>query len=66
MYSPKGIDYVKIVDELYIRKSCNCTKYENESLFISFKYVKHQYMVGGIYRHPNGNGNHFTIWDKYM
>ena len=66
MYSPKGIDYVKIVDELYIRKSCNRTKYETESLFISFKYSKHQYMVGGTYRHPHGNGNHFTILVKYM
>ena len=29
--------------------------------FINFKYLKRQYTLGGIYRHPNGNVNHFTI-----
>ena len=50
---------VEILDETKITKSCHCKKCVVESMFIKFSYMKRLYVVGGIYRHPNGNIKHF-------
>ena len=34
-------------------------KCEIETLFIQFEFLNEDYVVGGIYRHPNGNTAHF-------
>ena len=47
------------MDELSIQKSCRCSKCAIESLFIKCTYCSKSYILGGIYRHPNGNIKHF-------
>ena len=44
----------------FILKSCDCCKCEFESLFVEFKYRGNKFILGGLYRHPNGKVNHFT------
>ena len=41
--------------EYELKKSCNCSKCEFESLFIALKLRSHRLTIGGIYRHPSGN-----------
>ena len=41
-------------------KSCHCSKCDFESMFISFKFQRCEFILGGIYRHPNGNMRHFV------
>ena len=48
-----------VMDELKIGKSCHCLRCGNESIFLKFNYCKKYFIVGGIYRHPNGNVKHF-------
>ena len=42
-----------------VKKTCVCPKCEIETLFIQFNFVNEDYVVGGIYRHPNGNTPYF-------
>ena len=51
---------VCVMNDLKIGKSCYCPRCENESIFLKFTHCKKDFMVGGIYRHPNGNGKHFV------
>ena len=65
MYGGVGINIRKdladacMMDELKIEKTCHCPKCEMESLYLKFTYHKKKFIVGGIYRHPNGNVKHF-------
>ena len=36
-----------------------CPRCEMKSLYIKFTYHKKKFIIGGIYRHPNGNVKHF-------
>ena len=47
------------MDELSKQKSCRCSKCVIESLFIKCIYCSNSFILGGIYRHPNGNIKHF-------
>ena len=59
IYTCGSLTDVIVKDHVKFVKSCDCTKYETESLFIEFCYRGIAYTVGGIYRHPNGNVSHF-------
>ena len=50
---------VIVKDDIKLTISCDCVKCDIESLFIAFCYRGTTYIVGGIYRHPNGNVSHF-------
>ena len=50
---------VVVRPEYEIKKSCNCSKCEFESLFVALKLRNHRLTIGGIYRHPSGNIKHF-------
>ena len=54
------LEHVKVIDGLYVDKICHCSKCEIESNFVSFRYLKREYVVGEIYTHANGNVNQFT------
>ena len=60
IYVHNSIVDVCVMDELKIEKSCHCPRCENESIFLKFTYCKKDFIVGGIYRHPNGNVKHFV------
>ena len=53
------ISDIHILCDENIKKTCVCPKCEIERLFIQFKFFNEDYVVGGIYRHPNGNTAHF-------
>ena len=44
-----------------IKLSCNCNKCIVENKWLSFKVDNQEFIIGGIYRHPNGDANHFNI-----
>ena len=43
-----------------IKLSCNCSKCLIENKWLSFRVNKQDFILGGIYRHPNGDIGHFT------
>ena len=43
-----------------IKLNCTCTKCIVENKWLSFKVDNQEYIIGGIYRHPNGDVNHFN------
>ena len=43
-----------------IELSCDCKKCLIENKWLSFKVDKQEFIVGGIYRHPNGDIGHFN------
>ena len=53
-------DYsITVKDELLLVKECTCTKCEFENKWIEVKINNRSYIIGCIYRHPNGNVEHF-------
>ena len=59
IYTNEMLKDVCVLTELSIVNSCNCSKCQFESLFISFVHGNMTYILGGIYRHPNGSMTHF-------
>lgn len=45
--------------DLEIKMNCTCSKCQVESLFIEIP-LDEKYILGCVYRHPNGNIDHFT------
>ena len=60
LYLSKDITNVNILNNVCINKTCHCSKCDYESMLISFKFQKNEFIMGGIYRHPNGNMKHFV------
>ena len=61
LYLAKDIVNVNILNNTCICKTCHCSKCDYEWMFISFKFQKkNEFIIGGIYRHPNGNMKHFV------
>ena len=60
MYIHHDITNVKELHTLKLTTSCNCSRCEVESLFMQLTHKGTTYVLGGIYRHPNGNTQHFT------
>ena len=52
-------DY-EIMEDIQLRKGCDCVQCNFESLFVYVKYCKIEYMIAGVYRHPNGKVPHFN------
>ena len=52
-------DNVRIRYDLVLTMDCDCTKCQVESIFLDL-YLDEPYTVGCIYRHPNGNTEHFS------
>ena len=46
--------------DLKIKKSCSCDKCVFENVWIELQIHNESFIIGGIYRHPNGNAAHFT------
>ena len=59
IYTCNSLTNVTVKDDIKLAISCDCVKCEIESLFIEFCYRGITYIVGGIYKHPNGNVSHF-------
>ena len=60
IYIYNNINSISVREDLSILKSCDCCKCEFESLFVEFKYRGIKFILEGLYKHPNGNVNHFT------
>ena len=60
LYLSNAITNVNILKNTCICKSCHCSKCNFESIFISFTFQRSEFILGGIYRHPNGNMKHFV------
>ena len=43
-----------------IKLSCNCSKCVVENKWLSFRVENQEFIIGGIYRHPNGDIEHFN------
>ena len=43
-----------------INLNCNCSNCKIENKWLSFKIKNQDFIVGGIYRHPKGNIEHFN------
>ena len=50
---------VNIRDDLELKSQCDCKECQIESIFFDINLVE-RHTVGCIYRHPNGNINHFS------
>ena len=59
-YLSKDIKNVNILNNACMNKTCHCSKCDNESMFMSFEFQKNEFIIEGIYRHPNGNMKHFV------
>ena len=51
---------VTLRSDLKLEKCCNCHKCETEDVWIQMSSGDQNYIIGGIYRHPNGNACHFS------
>ena len=60
MYVSKSIGSIQTIDDLNFTQTCQCSKCAVQTLYIRFDYGKRSYILGGKYRHPNGNIKHFT------
>ena len=60
IYVSSNINNVLVLDNIAVEKTCLCPKCEIESLFLNFSYMNESYVIGGIYRQPNGIVNHFV------
>ena len=59
IYVHNDLDSVQIMDDLSMQETCRCSKCNVESLFIKFIYRRKSYILGVIYRHPNGSIQYF-------
>ena len=60
IYISSNINNVLVLDYIAVEKTCPCPKWEIESLFLNFSFMNESYVIGGIYRLPNGIVNHFV------
>ena len=56
----KGTGSVKIRDDMKLAKTCNCGKCEYENKWIEIDVDGTNFLIRSIYRHPNGNVEHFV------
>ena len=59
IYTADLLTNVTVLDGAKVINTCECTKFETESLFIKFHYKGSAYNVGEVFRHPNGKVPHF-------
>ena len=56
----KGTGSVKIRDDMKLAKTCDCGKCGYENKWIEIDVDGTNFLIGSIYRHPNGNVEHFV------
>ena len=49
-----------VKEDMKLNKTCTCIQCKIESLFIQIKYNDIEYLIAGVYRHPNGIVSHFN------
>ena len=59
IYTRNKLENVTLINELSIVLSCTWHRCEIESLFVECLFHGIKYVIGGIYRHPNGKVSHF-------
>ena len=59
IFVKKVLGPISVRDDLCISTECNCDKCEVESLFIDI-LLDERYVLGCVYRHPNGTIKHFS------
>ena len=59
IYIWNKLQNVTIINDLSIVLSCTCQRCEIESLFIECMFHGIKYVIGAIYRPPNGNVSNF-------
>ena len=59
VYVNSEVSQVHILEELKLKRMCQCLKCQFESISINFNYADAKYTVFAIYRHPKGNIQHF-------
>ena len=47
-------------EELKMTKSCTCENCAYENTWIEIKTTNNEFIIGALYRHPNGNVEHFV------
>ena len=60
IFISKSIVEYSIARNIAVKKTCDCSSCQFESLFINFQFKEQKYVIAGVYRHPNGNTSHFT------
>ena len=56
----KEFGNVILRDDLKVSCSCQCNKCILENIWVQITNNDGNYIIGGLYRHPNGNHQHFT------
>ena len=54
-------NFSEIIDDKYcVKKNCECSLCEVESIWVKLENNGKEFITGSIYRHPNGNVKHFV------
>ena len=56
----KNITVLDINNNFNLKSACNCNNCHIENKWLSFYIDKQKVIIGGIYRHPNSNIDHFN------
>ena len=56
----EGIGDINTRDDLRLHSECNCENLKVEDQWIEINTEHKQFIIGGIYRHPNGNVTHYV------
>ena len=56
----KGVGDIIVRYELQPHKTCNCDKCNFKTLWVELQTKRLNYVIGAIYRHPDGDTGHFT------
>ena len=56
----KNIGKLTTRQDLQLHKHCECDKCNFESTWVELETQHNTYLIGGVYRHPNGKVEHFT------
>ena len=56
----QGMGSVTEKQDLKIKKNCTCSECEIENIWIELFIGSKHYIIGTLYRHPNGNVQHFV------
>ena len=60
LYLSKDITNVNILNSTCICKFCHNSICDFESILISFEFQRNEFILGWLYRQPNGNMQHFV------
>ena len=58
--SDKFVSIEELPDDCQVKNRCGCSTCLIESKFLKITVNKSSFIIGCIYRHPNGNVTHFN------